>query len=226
MKRRDKMKYIDRNYAGIVLAKLLKEYSHRTDVIVLALPRGGVPVAYEIAMALSLALEVFIVRKLGVPGHEEFAMGAIASGGISVLNEEAIYDLHIDQTSIDIVKQAELEELSRREQLYRGNSPFPNLQGKTIILVDDGIATGSTMKAALLALQQQKPAAIVIAVPVASRSTIEEMTSLVDVIICPLQPIDFYAVGLWYENFPQTTDEEVIELLKKSKQNLTKTGDL
>src|SRR3990167_2155314 len=211
------MNYIDRQHAGIVLAKLLKEYSRRTDVIVLALPRGGVPVAYEISVELSLPLDVFIVRKLGVPGHEELAMGALASGGVALLNEDIIQALHIDQSSIDLVKQVEFEELSRREQLYRGNSSFPNLLGKTIILVDDGIATGSTMKAALRALQQQKPATIIIAVPVASPSMVDEMVNLVDVIVCPLRPINFHAVGFWYDNFSQTTDEEVIELLEKSK---------
>lgn len=219
------MKYIDRRHAGIVLAKLLKEYSRRTDAIVLALPRGGVPVAYEIAVALSLALDVFIVRKLGVPGHEELAMGAIASGGVTVFNEEIVQVLHIDQASIDVVKQAELEELIRRERLYRGSSPFPDLLGKTIILVDDGIATGSTIKAGLRALQQQKPAAIIIAVPVAAQSTVDEIANLVDVIVCPLRPVNFYAVGLWYDNFSQTTDEEVIKLLEKSKQHQEKEGD-
>ena len=219
------MKYIDRRHAGIVLAKLLKEYSRRTDAIILALPRGGVPVAYEIAVALSLALDVFIVRKLGVPGHEELAMGAIASGGVSVFNKEIVQALHIDQASIDIIKQAELEELIRRERLYRGNSPFPDLLGKTIILVDDGIATGSTMKAALRALQQQKPATIIIAVPVAALSMADEIACLADVIVCPLRPVNFYAVGLWYDNFSQTTDEEVIELLEKSKQHQEKEGD-
>ncbi len=218
------MKYIDRKHAGMVLAKLLKEYSHRSDVIVLALPRGGVPVAYEIAVALSLTLDVFIVRKLGVPEHEELAMGATASCGIVVLNEEIVETLHIDQASIDLVKQTELEELIRRERLYRGEAIFPDLRGKTIILVDDGIATGSTMRAALLALQQQKPGAIVIAVPVAARSTVEEMSRIADVIICPLQPINFYAVGLWYDNFSQTTDEEVIKLLDKSKSQQKKEG--
>lgn len=219
------MKYIDRKQAGIVLTNLLKEYANRSDAIVLALPRGGVPVAYEIAMALSLPLDVFIVRKLGVPGHEELAMGAIASGGVCELNQEIVRALHIDQTLIDGVKESELEELIRRERLYRGNSPFPDLREKTIILVDDGIATGSSMKAALLALQQQSPARIIIAIPVAARSTVEEMTHLVDVILCPLQPINFYSVGSWYENFSQTSDEEVIELLKKSKQN-PKTDEL
>lgn len=211
------MNYIDRKHAGIMLANLLREYARRTDVIVLALPRGGVPVAYEIAVALSLALDVFIVRKLGAPGQEELAMGAIASGGVVVLNEAIVQALHIDQASIEGVKEAEFKELVRRERLYRGNRSLPNLRGKTIILVDDGMATGSTMKAALLALQQQKPATIVVAVPVAARSIVEEMTSLVDVMICPLQPINFCAVGLWYDHFSQTTDQEVIELLKKSK---------
>lgn len=219
------MKYVDRKHAGLVLADLLQNYTNRPDVIVLALPRGGVPVAYEIAMKLSLMLDVFIVRKLGVPGHEELAMGAISSGGVTVLNDEIVHSLHINQASIDAVKQSEQQELIRREHLYRGNRAFPNVTGKTIILVDDGIATGSTMKAAIAALQQKTPLEIIVAVPVAARETCDEMTTLVKKIVCPLQPIDFYAVGLWYESFPQTADEEVIELLEKSKQHSEKTGD-
>ena len=219
------MKYVDRKHAGLVLADLLKNYTNRPDVIVLALPRGGVPVAYEIAMKLSLMLDVFIVRKLGVPGHEELAMGAISSGGVTVLNDEIVRSLRINQASIDEVKLSEQQELIRREHLYRGNREFPNVTGKTIILVDDGIATGSTMKAAIAALQQKKPLEIIVAVPVAARETCAEMTTLVKKIVCPLQPIDFYAVGLWYESFPQTADEEVIELLEKSKQHYEKMGD-
>ena len=219
------MRYTDRIHAGMVLAKHLSDYAHRTDAIVLALPRGGVPVAYEIAVALSLDLDVFIVRKLGVPGHEELAMGAIASGGISVLNEEIVRALRINPSSIDAVKQSEEIELARRELLYRGNRPFPQLLGKTIILVDDGIATGSTMKAAIQALKQQKPKKMIVAVPVAAQSTVDDIAHLVDVIVCPLHPIDFHAVGLWYDDFSQTTDEEVIQLLKKAKLPLKKTGD-
>ena len=196
-----------------MLAESLKEYAHRSDVIVLALPRGGVPVAYEVSKSLSAKLDVFIVRKLGVPGHEEFAMGAIASGGIAVLNEATVRLVGIDQQTINNVLQSEQKELTRREALYRGDKPFPDLTGKIVILVDDGIATGSTMTAAVTALQQKKLADIIIAVPVASRATCEEMKGLVKTIICPLQPVDFHAVGLWYDDFSQTTDDEVIELL-------------
>lgn len=219
------MKYLDRNHAGVVLAELLKKYNRRKDTIVLALPRGGVPVAYEIAMKLCLDLDVFIVRKLGVPGHEELAMGALASGGTVVFNDEIINYLTIQQSSINGVIQSEQKELTRREHLYRGNKPFPHLAEKTIILVDDGIATGSTMKAAIMALQQKQPKEIVVAVPVAARSTCDEMAGLVKTLICPLQPVDFHAVGLWYDNFSQTSDEEVIELLEQSRLNLKQVGD-
>lgn len=214
------MKYRDRQHAGQVLAALLKDYNGRKDTIVLALPRGGVPVAYEIAMKLGLVIDVFIVRKLGVPGHEELAMGALASGGAVVFNDEIIKHLQITKSSIDRVIQSEQEELTRREHLYRGDKPFPHMAGKTIILVDDGIATGSTMKAAIMALQQKQPAELIIAVPVAARSTCDEMTASVKTLICPRQPIDFHAVGLWYDNFSQTSDEEVIELLEQSRLNL------
>lgn len=210
-------KYSDRKQAGIVLAEQLKEYANLTDVIVLALPRGGVPVAYEIAKALSLPLDVFIVRKLGAPGHKELAIGAIASGGAAVFNEAIVHDLHIEQSAIDAVIESEQKELVRRQQLYRGPHPFPALFNKTIILVDDGIATGATMVAAIKALKKRNPAHIVIAVPVAARSTYKEISSLVDKIVCPLQPIDFYAVGLWYEDFQQTSDDEVIALLAELK---------
>lgn len=217
-------KYIDRYEAGIILAEHLKDYANQENVVVLALPRGGVPVAYEIAKALSIPLDIFIVRKLGVPGHEELAMGAIASGGTIVFNESLMNQLNIEQTFIDSVLAAEQKELVRRELLYRGNRPFPNLLGKTIILVDDGIATGSTMLAAIKALHKLKPASIVIAVPVAAHSTCEELKTLVDKIVCPLRPINFYAVGLWYESFPQTSDDEVIELLKQSHSTSKNLG--
>ncbi|EHL30444.1 phosphoribosyltransferase [Legionella drancourtii] len=209
-------KFTDRQEAGTILAEYLKDYANQSNVIILALPRGGVPVAYEIATALAIPLDIFIVRKLGVPGHEELAMGAIASGGTVIFNELLISALNLDQSSIDLVLQAEQKELLRRELLYRGDRPFPKLLDKTIILVDDGIATGSTMFAAVKALRKYKPASIIIAVPVAARETCEEMTQLVEKVICPLQPINFYAVGLWYENFTQTSDNEVIELLEKS----------
>ncbi len=209
-------KFTNRQEAGTILAEYLKDYANQSNVIILALPRGGVPVAYEIATALAIPLDIFIVRKLGVPGHEELAMGAIASGGTVIFNEPLINELNLDQSSIDLVLQGEQKELLRRELLYRGDRLFPKLLDKTIILVDDGIATGSTMFAAVTALRKYKPASIIIAVPVAARKTCEEMTRLVDKIICPLQPINFYAVGLWYENFTQTSDSEVVELLEKS----------
>lgn len=209
-------KFSDRQEAGTVLASYLEDYARKSDVIILALPRGGVPVAYEIALELSIPLDVCIVRKLGVPGHEELAMGAIAAGGAVVLNEPLIDDLKIDKSTVDAILHLEQKELSRRELLYRGNRPFPDLSGKTILLVDDGIATGTTMRVAIMALRNYAPAQIIIAVPVAAQSIQEEMGSLVDNFICPLKPIKFYAVGMWYEHFSQTTDSEVIELLEKT----------
>lgn len=207
------MKYQNRHEAGKILAKHLKKYSEKKDVIILALPRGGVPVGYEVAKALSVPLDVFIVRKLGVPFQEELAMGAIASHDALVLNDEIIQTLNISQSDIHKVMQSEKKELKRRENLYRGNRPALALQDKTVILIDDGIATGATMRAAILAIRTQNPQKIVMAVPVAAASTCEEMSPLVDELICPLMPTAFYAVGAWYENFSQTTDEEVSELL-------------
>lgn len=210
------MNYDDRYQAGRVLVDSLKNYAKRTDVIVLALPRGGVPVGYEIAHKLSLPLDIFIVRKLGVPGHEELAMGAIASGGITVLNEEVVNLLHIPTEAIDKIQKSEQNELLRRERVYRGTKPAPELLGKTIILVDDGIATGYTMRAAIAALKQKKPAKLIVAIPVAARSTCDEIAPLVDEIICPMRPVSFYAVGLWYNDFSQTTDDEVMQLLRQN----------
>lgn len=209
------MNYDDRYQAGRVLVDSLKNYAKRTDVIVLALPRGGVPVGYEIANKLSLPLDIFIVRKLGVPGHEELAMGAIASGGITVLNDEIVNLLHISTEAIDKIQKSEQEELLRRERVYRGKKPSPELLGKTIILVDDGIATGYTMRAAIAALIQKKPAKLIVAIPVAARSTCDEIAPLVDELICPMRPVNFYAVGLWYDDFSQTTDDEVMQLLQQ-----------
>jgi putative phosphoribosyl transferase len=206
----------DRQEAGIFLAKCLKDYDNLPNVILLALPRGGVPVAFEIAKALSLPLDVFIVRKLGVPSHTELAMGAIASGDTVIVNQELVAQLGIEETSIERVLQAEQKELARRERLYRGNRPFPLLTGKTVILVDDGIATGATMQAAVASVKKYKPASIIIAVPVAAYETCIEIGNIVDKIICPLQAMHFYAVGLWYKNFLQVSDAEVIELLEQS----------
>ena len=209
-------KFIDRQDAGIALAECLSDYACQKNVIVLALPRGGVPVAYEVAAALSVPLDIFIVRKLGVPGHEELAMGAISSGDVIIFNDPLLQQLNLDQASIDNVLRLEQKELLRREQLYRGQRSFPELLGKTIILIDDGIATGATMRAAIEALRKHKPIEIIIAVPVAALDTYEAIITIVDKIICPLKPINFRAVGLWYENFPQVSDQEVIALLEKS----------
>jgi predicted phosphoribosyltransferase len=206
----------DRSEAGRLLAAKLTAYAKRPDVLVLALPRGGVPVAYEVARALGAPLDVFIVRKLGVPGHEELAMGAVATGGVRVLNQQVVRALHIPDYVIDAVSVWEEQELARRDRVYRGDRPFPDLRGRTVILVDDGLATGATMQAAVKALRQQQPARIVVAVPTASRETCDEMWAEADEVICAITPEPFYAVGFWYEDFSQTTDEEVRELLARS----------
>lgn len=207
-------RFKDRTEAGIILAKQLEKYSSSPEVIALALPRGGVPVAYEVAQALSIPLDVLIVRKLGVPWHEELAFGALASGNSLYLNELLIRELGIKQSEIDAIILAEQKELARREKVYRMNKPFPDLKNKTVILIDDGIATGATMQAAIYSVQQHQPQSIVVAVPVAAPSTCQEMAPLVEAVVCPLQPADFCAVALWYEAFPQTSDEEVIQLLQ------------
>jgi len=210
--------YQDRSEAGRLLATKLTAYAHRQDVLVLALPRGGVPVAYEVAKALHVPLDVFVVRKLGVPGHEELAMGAIATGDVRVLNEEVVQILHIPGNVIDAVAAREWRELERREQLYRGGRPPPDVRDRIVILVDDGLATGATMRAAVAALRQQHPARIVVAVPVAAPSTCEELSAGVDEIICAQTPSPFFGVGYWYLDFSQTTDEEVYDLLARSEQ--------
>jgi len=198
------------------LAAQLTDYANRPDVLVLALPRGGVPVAYEVAKALRAPLDIFLVRKLGVPGHEELAMGAIATGGVRVLNEDVMRYISISDAAIDAVAAKEQRELERREQLYRGDRPAPDVKGQTVILVDDGLATGSTMRAAAAALRQQKPARIVVAVPVSAVQTCDEYRMGVDEIVCAVTPEPFHAVGMWYEDFSQTTDEEVRELLARA----------
>jgi predicted phosphoribosyltransferase len=201
-----------------VLAENLTAYSHDPSALVLALPRGGVPVGYEVARALGAPLDVFLVRKLGVPGHEELAMGAVATGGLHVLNESVVRNLAIPDYVIDAVAAEELEELARRERAYRGTRFPPEVRGRTVILVDDGLATGSTMHAAIRALKQQEPARIVVAVPTAAPETCEEMKSEADEVVCALTPEPFYAVGLWYEDFSQTSDDEVRELLARAAQ--------
>jgi putative phosphoribosyl transferase len=211
-------RFRDRFEAGRVLADVLLQrgYSQQQDLLVLALPRGGVPIGYEVARALSAPLEVFIVRKLGVPGHEELAMGAIASGGTQVLNEQLIRRIGLPQSVVVSVVEAELEELARREREYRDGRPPPQVRGRTVILIDDGLATGSTMRAAALALQQQDPRRIVVAVPVAAEETCDAFRDVVDDVVCAITPEPFYAVGLWYEDFSQTSDEEVRQLLARA----------
>ena len=203
-----------RRKAGEELASKLGKYAGRSDVLVLALPRGGVPVGYEVARALHAPLDVFVVRKLGVPENEELAMGAIASGGVRIVNEEVTRAVGISEEAIDMVAREEGVELERRERLYRGDRPRPVVQGRTVILVDDGLATGSTMRAAATALRQMQPAKIIVAVPVAAPETCDEFREEVDEVICAIIPEPFMAVGAWYEDFSQTSDDEVRELLQ------------
>lgn len=213
------MRFKDRTAGGQQLAKKLTAYANRPDVLVLALPRGGVPVAFEVAKALKAPLDAFLVRKLGVPGQEELAMGAIASGGVRVLNEDVVRSLHICEATIDRVAAREQQELERRERLYRDDRPTPDVRGQTVILVDDGLATGATMRAAVMALRQVQPARIVVAVPISSAETCREFEAEVDEVICGVTPRPFYSVGFWYDNFSQTTDEEVRDLLKQAASN-------
>jgi putative phosphoribosyl transferase len=207
----------DRVDAGKALARHLSKYAGRPDVTVLALPRGGVPIGYEVARALGAPLDVFIVRKLGVPGQEEYAMGAVASGGVRVLNEDVVRSLRLSDTAVERITAKELTELNRRERLYRGDRPELDLTGRTVILVDDGLATGSTMKAAVKALKARGPARSVVAVPVAAPDTCEELRREVDEVVCAVTPEPFRAVGLWYEDFSQTSDEEVHDLLARGR---------
>lgn len=212
-------KYLNRAHAGKVLAELLnKTLPSTANMIVLALPRGGVPVAFQIAEKFSAPLDVFIVRKLGVPYHAELAMGAIAPGDVVVLNDDIVRELIISAKDIDNVKKLEQAELKRREIAYRGDSVFPDLKNKTVILVDDGIATGASMRAAVLALKKFHADKIILAIPVADPQVVKNFSALVDLVICPLQPTPLYAVGAWYEHFAQTSDHEVKELLVRAKE--------
>jgi predicted phosphoribosyltransferase len=208
-------RFRNRTDAGRHLAEKLAAYANRSDVLVLALPRGGVPVGFEVARTLGAPLDVFLVRKLGVPGYEELAMGAVATGGVRVLNDQIVRGLAISEHQIDAVVARELQEVARREWLYRDDRPPPDVAGRTVILVDDGLATGATMRAAVAALRQQRPDRIVIAVPTASPDTGEALKAEADDVICAMTPEPFFAVGHWYDDFTQTTDEEVRELLAR-----------
>lgn len=214
-------RFRDRAHAGRFLGSLLSAYKGREGVVVLALPRGGVPVGLEIAKALGAPLEAFLVRKLGVPGHEELAFGALASGGVRVLNDEVVRQLGLGDELIEAVSEREQKELERRERIYRGKRPAPALPGKTAILVDDGLATGASMRAAIAAVRAQGPARVVVAVPTAAAETCAALAAEVDELVCPLTPKNFRAVSLWYDYFRQLTDAEVRELL----ENAERTGD-
>jgi len=209
------MLFHDRRHAGRLLAARLKLYVDRPEVLVLALPRGGVVVAVEVAKALKAQLDVFVVRKLGVPGHEELGLGAVASGGVRTLNESVIQDLRIPTEVIESISASEWQELERRERIYRQRRPFPDVRERIVILVDDGIATGGTMRAAALALHRMRTKRTVIAVPVAPLSTCVELKKLADEVVCIAMPELFYAIGQWYEDFPQITDEQVAEMLER-----------
>lgn len=208
----------NRAEAGRCLAARLGAYGRRKDVLVLALPRGGLPVAFEVAIALRAPLDVFVVRKLGVPYHEELAMGAIASGGVRVLNTEILYQLHLSSAAVERAAAQEERELERRERLYRGSLPALEVAAKAVILVDDGLATGATMRAAVKAVGQMDPAEVVVAVPVGAPDTCDTLRAEADRVVCVAEPEPFYAVGVWYRDFRQTTDEEVRDILSRAAQ--------
>ncbi|MFS8070974.1 MAG: phosphoribosyltransferase [Byssovorax sp.] len=210
------MLFHDRLDAGRRLGAWLESYADRSDVLVLALPRGGVPVAFEVARRLRAPLDVFVVRKLGVPGHEELAMGAIASGGVRVLNSNVVEALRLSEIDIDAIAELERAELERRERLYRGDRPPLDVRGRVVLLVDDGLATGASMRAAVAALRLLSPARIVVAVPVAEPSTCASLRGDADDVICAATPEPLIAVGVWYQDFSQTTDEEVRALLDRA----------
>lgn len=206
----------DRTEAGQILGRQLSQYADQSDLLVLALPRGGVPVGYEVAKALNAPLDVFQVRKLGVPAQEELAMGAVASGGIKFINTDVIELLHIPQMQVDEAIVRESRELERRDRDYRQDRPLPRIKGKSVILVDDGLATGSTMRAAAEAILQQGPKQLIVAVPTGAPETYQQLSEIADDVVCATAPEPFHAVGLWYAYFPQTTDQEVCDLLAQA----------
>lgn len=208
-------RFPDRREAGRQLAAQLTAYGDRPEVVILGLPRGGVPVAAEVARTLHAPLDVFVVRKLGVPGHPELAMGAIASGGVRVVSGDLIDQIGIPPSAVDAVAARELVELERRERLYRGDRPLPVLRDKIAIVIDDGLATGATMEAAVEALRVHGPSRIVVAAPVGAEESCQRLAKIADEVVCARRPEPFHAVGLWYEQFEQTTDEEVVSLLKR-----------
>lgn len=211
-----KTRFADRADAGRRLAEALRRYRGDPNLLVLALPRGGVPVGFEVARTLGAPLDLMLVRKLGVPWHRELAMGAVATGGVRVLNDDVITRLNIDPAAIEAVAQAEGRELERRQRAYRGERPEPEIAGRTVIIVDDGLATGATMRAAIDAINKQHAARLVVAVPVGPRETCEELEERVDELVCLHAPDPFFAIGIWYESFPPLADEEVRELLQRS----------
>jgi putative phosphoribosyl transferase len=223
--KRDLLPFHDRNEAGRALARALTAYRNRKDVLVLALPRGGVPVAAEIAAALGAELDLMIVRKLGAPGQTELAMGAIASGGVRVLNRDVIASLGIKETAIEEVARREQQELERREHAYRGERPRPAIEGHCVILVDDGIATGATMRAGIEALRRLKPAKIVVAVPVAPPDTVARLRNVADEVVCLATPEPFWAIGQWYVEFPQLSDETVRQALAEAWKETPAVAD-
>lgn len=209
-------RFLNRSEAGRQLAAELTRYAGRGEVLVLGLPRGGVPVAFEIAVALDAPLDVFVVRKLGLPGHEEFGIGAIASGGVRVVDESVLRAYGVDADTLDRITERERRELERRERLYRDDRPFPSVVDRVVILVDDGLATGSTIRAAIAALRAEGPREVVVAVPVGAPETCTAIAKLADDLVCLETPEPFYAVGLWYQNFEQTEDDEVHDLLERA----------
>ena len=218
MEEREMVPFKDRRDAGRKLAQKLTAHAGKPNTLILALPRGGVPVAYEVALALNAPLDIFIVRKLGLPEREELAIGAIATGGVRVLNRDIIRMLGIPEEVINFVAKRELQELDRRERLYRGDRPAPDVRDRTVILIDDGLATGASMRAAIAGLRAQHPARLVVAVPTAAEDVCEAFRPEVDEIVCAITPEPFYGVGRWYDNFAQTTDEEVRVLLEQANR--------
>ena len=210
----------DRRDAGRKLAQKLSAYARGQDTLILALPRGGVPVAYEVALTLNVPMDIFIVRKLGLPGREELAIGAIASGGIRVLNSDVIRMLSIPEEVINFVARRELQELQRRERLYRGNRPSPEVRDRTVVIIDDGLATGASMRAAVAGVRAQYPTRLVVAVPAAAAETCDAFRSEVEEVVCAITPEPFYGVSRWYEDFSQVTDEEVRTLLEEANRQL------